>query len=78
MIELAIQEQKPWADIQEQFIDLDRGCNSELHTYWGEAAELYQRIEVAIEHYNKAILCYGWEEEKTRIQLQQRISILEQ
>ena len=76
IIELEILEQKPWSDIDSRFAKIDRGCNPELHTYWGTAAESYEQIESAINHYTRAIHCYGLKQEEFRIRLQKRIDKL--
>ncbi|MBM76708.1 MAG: hypothetical protein CMK59_14975 [Proteobacteria bacterium] len=76
IIELAVLNQKPWSEIDKRFTKLNRGCNPELHTYWGLTAEQYERTELAIIHYNQAIRCHGLKEEDNRILLQKRIDTI--
>ena len=76
IIELAILKGLPWSDIDRRFTKINRGCNPELHTYWGQAAEQYNRSELATNHYHQAIRCHGLKEEQKRILLQKRIKLL--
>ena len=76
IIELAVLNQQPWSEIDKRFSHLNRGCNPELHTYWGLTAEQYERTELAIIHYNQAIRCHGLKDEANRILLQKRINAI--
>ena len=76
IIELSILENKSWSEIDRRFSKINRGCNPELQTYWGQTAEQYNRSELAISHYRQAIRCYGLKEEKKRILLHKRIKQL--
>ena len=76
IIELALLQEAPWADIDRRFTKINRGCNPELHTYWGQAAEQYNRSDLATDHYRQAIRCHGLNEEDKRILLQKRIKQL--
>ena len=76
IIELAILEEMSWSEIDRRFTRINRGCNPELHTYWGQTAEQYNRSDLAIDNYHQAIRCHGLKEEKKRILLQKRIKQL--
>ena len=52
-------------------------CNSEIHLAYGDMAHRYQQTEIAIQQWERAIICIGWKDQEKRQQIQRKITNLQ-
>jgi hypothetical protein len=52
-------------------------CNPEIHLAYGDMAYRYNEESIAIEQWERAILCIGWKDQEKRQLIQQKITELQ-
>ena len=53
-------------------------CDPEIHLAYGDMAHRYDKKEVAIKEWERAILCIGWKDQQRRQFIQQKITTVQQ
>ena len=52
-------------------------CDPEIHLAYGDMAHRYQKEKIAVEQWERAILCIGWKDQKRRQVIQQKITAVQ-
>ena len=50
-------------------------CNPEIHLAYADMAHRYNKIDLALEQWERAIICIGWKDQNRRQQIQQKITL---
>ena len=50
-------------------------CNPEIHLAYADMAHRYDKIHIAIEQWERTIICIGWKDQNRRQQIQQKITL---
>ena len=52
-------------------------CNPEIHLAYGDMAHRYQQNEIALQQWERAIICIAWKDQEKRQQIQQKITSIQ-
>ena len=50
-------------------------CNPEIHLAYADMAHRYDKTDVAVKQWERAIICIGWKDEERRQKIQQKITL---
>ena len=50
-------------------------CNPEIHLAYADMAHRYNKIDIALIQWERAIICIGWKDQERRQQIQQKITL---